>query len=392
MIRRALIALVVLTIVPPAIAAARGYLGVAFASLPPTRVNPLTGEARMQTGVLVANVLAGSAAQRAGLKPGEIVTRINGVAVASPQSAVDAVAHHGAGERLSVTVIDTSRGFIQQNLIITLAANPPTGFLATAGNNFASPPRAAPTRGAGAGPAAPVLLRPLRAGYCAAMAPPGWRVTDANKEASAFTVASSSGALRASYGIVGINSGQAAGYYGPQFRSPAAFAQFMGGAVFGGQAVAQPPRLMAYGFQLITWETRNGYSGFSIYKVYPLPSDPRGYIVSMYIGGAPSTQAKRLAPLAVGVATTIRCNTQLRPPPPNDFHPARGATCFGGECRESDAAGSDFNSILGTGYVHDSAGNNFYVGDENWIENGRDGPGYYKTNGNDVTKLTPGLQ
>ena len=369
-------------IIQPAVAAGRGYLGVAFASLPPTQTSADTGGTRVQRGVLVADVLPGSAAQKAGLKPGEIITQIDGMFVDSPKSAVDAVADRSAGEKLSLTVIDTSRGFNQRTLIATLAADPPKGFVASA---------QAP-RGIGNGPAAPVLLRPLQVGFCSAMVPQGWQVTDANREASAFTVVAPGGNLRAGYGIAAINSGQAAGYYGPQFRSPAAFAQFMSGAVFGAQAYAKSPQPMAYGFQLLTWGTQNGYSGYTIFKTYPLPSDPGGYTVSMYIGGAPSADVKRLVPLAVGVATTIRCNTQLRPPPPNDFHPARGAKCFGAECSESDVAGSDFNSILGTGYVHDSAGNNFYVGDENWIENGKDGPGYYKSNGNDVTKLDPGLE
>ena len=65
---------------------------------------------------------------------------------------------------------------------------------------------------------------------------------------------------------------------------------------------------------------------------------------------------------------------------------------MGHACGESDAAASDSNAILGTEYVHDGAGNNYYVGAENWIENGKDGPGYYKRNGNDVTRLEPGLQ
>ncbi len=218
----------------------------------------------------------------------------------------------------------------------------------------------------------------------------GWQVTDINNDGSVFTV--EGGGMKAAYGITGIGSGQARGFYGPQYRSPAAYALFLSGLLFQGQASADPPQPLDYGFQLLTWRTPNGFSGFTIFKGYSLPSDPGGYIVSIYVGGGPDGQSKALGSLAMGIATTIHCSTRLHPPPPNDFHPAHGATCVGHACSESDAAASDFNSILGTEHVHDSAGNNYYAGAENWIENGKDGPGYYKRNGNDVTKLEPGLQ
>lgn len=238
----------------------------------------------------------------------------------------------------------------------------------------------------------PTPVRPLSAGYCTAMAPQNWRVIDIARESSAFTVTSPSGNMRASWGIVGVNGGQAAGYYGPQFRTPAAFTQFLIGSLFGSRVGARRGPQMPYGFQSLEWKTQNGFRGYAIFRVFPLPADPRGYILSFRIGGAPSNNARLLVPLAVSVAASIRCNTTLRPPPPNDFHPAKGAKCFGSECSEADAATRSFNSILGTGYVHDGAGNNYYVGLENWIENGPDGPGYYKKNGNDVTKLQPGLE
>jgi PDZ domain len=381
MLRKILTVLFILAM-PAAMAAGRGYLGVAFTTLPPN-ATPVA------QGVLIGKVLPGSAAERAGLRAGQIVTHINGVFVTDPKSAVDLVGAHGAGETLSLTVIDTSHGFNQRTVRATLAANAPAGFnVMTQGGQRPGPgmmarppgrPAANPMAPGGGVPAA-VALFPLRAGHCFAMTPPGWRVADANVQASAFTVASPDGNLRASYGIVGVNSGQVAGYYGPQFRTPASFALFTSGYLFGSQASSKPPQPLPYGFQLLTWGTPNGYSGYTIFKAYPLSADPRGYIVSMYIGGAPSREVKRLVPLATAVAATIRCNTQLQPPPPS------------GARSEGDAAARNFNSILGTGYVHDAAGDNYYVGNENWVENGPDGPGYYKVNGNDVTKLQPGLQ
>ena len=83
----------------------------------------------MKTGVVVNKVFADSAAQQAGLKPGEIVTKIDGVFVRDPQIAVDLVSESAAGERVSLTVIDTTGGGIRQSdVFATLAANPPSDF------------------------------------------------------------------------------------------------------------------------------------------------------------------------------------------------------------------------------------------------------------------------
>jgi len=122
MIQKPLIALCLMCVVQPAFAAGRGYLGVWFAPLPST-------EKAAQTGVVVNKVFADSAAQQAGLKPGEIITKINGVVVRDPKTAVALTSESVAGERIWLTVIDRTGGEIRQsNVFATLAANPPSGF------------------------------------------------------------------------------------------------------------------------------------------------------------------------------------------------------------------------------------------------------------------------
>jgi predicted metalloprotease with PDZ domain len=124
MIKKILIALCLMCVVQPAFAGGRGYLGVWFANLPAT-------EKVVQTGVVVNRVFAGSAAQQAGLKPGEIVTQIDGVFVRDPKTAVALLAENAAGERISLTVIDRTGGGIRQSHVFaTLAANPPSEFAA----------------------------------------------------------------------------------------------------------------------------------------------------------------------------------------------------------------------------------------------------------------------
>jgi len=122
MIKKFLIALCLMCVAQPAFAVGRGYLGVWFANLPDT-------EKAVQTGVVVNKVFADSAAQKAGLKPGDIVTKIDGVFVRDPKTAVALVSESAAGERVSLTVIDRTGGRIRQtNIFATLAASPPSEF------------------------------------------------------------------------------------------------------------------------------------------------------------------------------------------------------------------------------------------------------------------------
>jgi len=140
MIQKILIALCLMCVAHPAFAAGRGYLGVWFAALPAT-------EKVVQTGVAVKKVFAGSAAQQAGLEPGEIITKINGVSVRDPKAAVALVSESAAGERIWLTVIDRTGGG-QSNVFATLAANPPSGFASIMTAKPKLPPRhvSAPSR------------------------------------------------------------------------------------------------------------------------------------------------------------------------------------------------------------------------------------------------------
>lgn len=122
MIPKILIALCLVSVVQPAFAAGRGYLGIWFTDLPGT-------EKIVRTGVVVNRVFADSAAEQAGLRPGEIITKINGVLARDPKTAVELVDENAAGDRIWLTVIDRSGGVVRQsNVFATLAAEPPSGF------------------------------------------------------------------------------------------------------------------------------------------------------------------------------------------------------------------------------------------------------------------------
>jgi predicted metalloprotease with PDZ domain len=120
-IQKVLIALCLMCVVHPALAAERGYLGASF-GIPPATEN-------VQTGVIVKKVFAGMPAQQAGIKPGEIVTQINGVSVPDPKTAVAMLAENVAGERIRLTVIDrTDGGHRRSYVFVTLGANPTSEF------------------------------------------------------------------------------------------------------------------------------------------------------------------------------------------------------------------------------------------------------------------------
>jgi predicted metalloprotease with PDZ domain len=121
-IQKILIALCLTCVVHPAIAAGRGYLGVWFGTLP-------ASENEVQTGVIVKKVFAGMAAQQAGLKPGEIVTQINGLPVPDPKTAVALLAENAAGEKIRLTVIDRTGGGLRQSYVfVTMGSNPTSDF------------------------------------------------------------------------------------------------------------------------------------------------------------------------------------------------------------------------------------------------------------------------
>jgi predicted metalloprotease with PDZ domain len=137
-IQKILIAFCLLWVAQPAFAGARGYLGAWFGVLP-------ANEKTVRTGVVMNKVFAGSAAQQAGLKPGQIVTKIDGVFVRDPKTAVSLLAANSAGEKVSLTVIDRAGGDIRpSHVVATLADAPPDGFAEVMTARPVHPPRRLP--------------------------------------------------------------------------------------------------------------------------------------------------------------------------------------------------------------------------------------------------------
>lgn len=138
MTAKILIALCLICVAHPALAAERGYLGASFANLP-------AAEKSVHSGVVVKKVFAGMAAEQAGLKPGEIVTQINGIAAPDPRTAVALLAENAAGERIRLTVIDRSGGGLRRAYVFaTLGASPTSDFAKIMTAKPLPPPRHLP--------------------------------------------------------------------------------------------------------------------------------------------------------------------------------------------------------------------------------------------------------
>ena len=236
----------------------------------------------------------------------------------------------------------------------------------------------------------PVPLKAMQGGQCRTFAPEGWRIVDQNRDGTVFTLRSGDGRMLASYAGAAIGAGQAAGYYGPQFRTPETFALYAAGVVTGEQAQAAGPAQPVGPYRAIQFRTATRQGYILLYR-FRVP-DPGGFGVVMRIAAAPAGDLHATG-VAGAVATATRCAATVHPPTGPVWHAPReehgaGSTGRGGG---GDIVG-DYNAQLGTGWVHDDAGNNYNVdvaGD--WSENGPDGPGFYKRNGNDGTKLQPGL-
>lgn len=251
----------------------------------------------------------------------------------------------------------------------------------------------APLRTAAAASPGLVPLTELSSGACRTFAPEGWKITDQNKDGTTLTVASADGSLIGAYGAMAINSGQVQGLYGPQFRSPEAIGAYLIKALTNEDPQMAPDAEAVGAYQAVkfTSATRSGY--YLFYR-FPVPADPGGFglILRIAIGHAGDAHSVGVAGAA---AAAIRCTATLHPPTGPVYHAPRdtahGADRSGGGS-DSDLAGT-YNAQLGTGWVHDPAtGQNYNVDvTSDWRENGPQGAGYYKQNGNDVTRLEPGM-
>jgi S1-C subfamily serine protease len=98
------------------------FLGVQYMAAPPRFGGGVPGPG-MMSGAFVVDVTADGPAAKAGVQPRDIVTKVDGAIVSTPQQVVDAVGKHKPGDSLSLTVFRRADGK-QTDLTVTLGQNP----------------------------------------------------------------------------------------------------------------------------------------------------------------------------------------------------------------------------------------------------------------------------
>ncbi len=94
-----------------------GYLGIAGVDVTEEAASTYS----MPTGVYVAQVIEGGAAETAGLKKGDIITKFDGTSVSSMESLQDTLQYYAAGSTIIITVQSVQDGeYVEQDITVTL--------------------------------------------------------------------------------------------------------------------------------------------------------------------------------------------------------------------------------------------------------------------------------
>lgn len=364
----------------------QGYSGLEFA--------PLTAAAAGRTpllpkgGALIADVVDGSPAARANIKPGEVAAAINGKAVASARAASDAVKAGRAGERIALTLYDVTEGEVKpQEVSFVFAAAPPVSksFSVHPPRTLAKeafyPPVAAANaawsrriyRGA---TIKPLALGGLGSGQCNAFAPQGWRVAGHAPDNSMLHLMAGKGFQHAVFQSAMLNG-----------VSAEAFVRAYLEKTFGAPPVLTPPQARPYGFVLRDFGNQKGGAGFVLYRV-------TGNRIALWLVAVAGGEAGWARPLAGAVALSMRCTVpgapHLQPRDSGLLATRISMRCIRGACSETDLAAAYLTSLR-VGYVHNLKGDMFLVkpGRDFW-QNGAEGPGFYHQIGGENERLYPG--
>ena len=364
----------------------RGFSGLQFAYLTPAAAarTPLLGRG----GALVQQVVDGSPAEKARIEPGMVVAAIDGTAITSARQASDMVRAHAAGDRITLTLYDITRGEVHpQTVSLLFDAAPPDGKKfsvhppRTLAKEVFYPPFPAANaawskrilRGA---TIRPLALSGLGAGQCNAFAPEEWRVAAHAPDNSLFHVMAEEGFAHALYKSGTLRGATAENFVGDFLQ-----------ATFGAPAVMTPPQARPFGFVVRDFGNNKGGAGFVLYRV-------TGDRIALWVAAVPGGDASWAKPLVGAVALSMRCAAPDAPGPisrpPGLLATRISMRCIRGECEESDFAGS-YLTVLRLGYVHNIKGDMFLVRPRrDFWQNGQEGPGFYHQIGGENEKLLPG--
>jgi hypothetical protein len=364
----------------------RGFSGLEFA--------PMTQAASARTplldkgGALVADVMAGSPAEKAKIAQGQVVAAIDGTQVESARQASDLVRAHAAGDRVILTLYDITQGEVHPEQIALVFDAAPR-----AGKTFSvHPPRTLAREGpvpitvaANAawskrilrGPTIrPLALAGLGSGQCNVFAPAEWKVAGHAADNSMFHVMAGEGFAHAIYQSAMLNGADADSFVKAYLQTS-----------FGAPAALTPPQPRPFGFVLRDFGNQKGGAGFVLYRV-------TGNRIALWLAAVPGGDVAWARPLVGAVALGMRCASPgapaLAPRPPELLATRISLRCIKGQCGETDFAAT-YLTTLRLGYVHNLKGDMSLVkpGRDYW-QNGAQGPGFYHQIGGENERLYPG--
>lgn len=98
---------------------ARGYLGITGANITSEVAEVYDG---MPKGVYIVTVADGSGAQKAGLKKGNIITKVEGISVGKIEELNEKLSYYKAGDTITLTVaVGSPEGYLEQEVKVTLS-------------------------------------------------------------------------------------------------------------------------------------------------------------------------------------------------------------------------------------------------------------------------------
>ncbi|HVW72569.1 MAG TPA: PDZ domain-containing protein [Rhizomicrobium sp.] len=364
----------------------RGFSGLEFAALTPA------ASARtpflVRGGALVFQVADDSPANKAKIKPGEVVAAIDGHPILSARQAADLVRGHAAGDRVTFTLYDITRGEVKPKTVSltfehmpvpkkSYSVHPPR----TLAREYFPPPMPAAnaswSRRILRGPTIrPLALTGLGAGACNAFAPEEWRIAAHAPDNSLFHVMAEKSFAHAIY-----KSGRLNGL------SPELYVKGFLENTFGAATVLTPAQMRPFGFVERDFGNHKGGAGFVLYRV-------TAGRIALWLAAVPGGDAAWAKPLVGAVALSMRCASPGAPAP-IARDPALLATristrCIQGACGETDFAAS-YLTVLRYGYVHNDRNQMFLVHPRtDYWQDGPQGPGFYHQIGGENEKLEPG--
>lgn len=358
-----------------------GFSGLEFANLTPAASarTPMLDRG----GALISDVMAGSPAARADIRPGEVVGAINGVAIASARQASDLVRQIRSGEQVTLALYDITKGEVRpRDVRLTFDTAPLPGKKLSV-----EPPRTLakipPTPQSVAANAAwskrilhgaaikPLPLFGVGEGACNGFAPQGWRV--AGHQPGTFHLMAGEGFAHAIH--------HSAALKGDAQSFVAAYLE----KTFGAPALLTPPQERPFGFVLQDFGNRKGGAGFVLYRV-------TGKRIALWLAAVPGSDVSWGKPLVGAVALSMRCTAPDAPKPRDKMLLATRISlrCIKDACEESDFAAT-YLTVLRKGYVHNLKGEMFLVNPRrDFWQSGAEGPGFYRQTGGENERLYPG--